>query len=136
MFDEEQVLYIAKQGKAKSWPYPKIFHELKDAGVMSHEVWIEEFKSIYKNGSQECVEPLPDGFHALKAANDFKEAAFQDALARRLRHETTYVEFLNDMAAAGVVSYNVDMATQTVTYTGRKEKDFFIQKVPPYTGEI
>src|SRR5690242_20278932 len=125
MFDEKQVLDIAKRGKAESWPYPKVFHELKKAGVQSHEVWVEDFRSIYKNGSQECLEPLPEGFHVLKTAHKFDEADFLEALSRRQNHETTYVEFLNDIAAAGVLFYIVDIDTQTVTYQGRDEKDFY-----------
>lgn len=134
MFDEKRVAQIAKQGKAESWPYPKIFHDLKEAGVVSHEVWIENFLSIYKSGSQEWIEPLPDDFHSLRAANDFKEVAIQEALIRRLNHETTYVEFLRDIATAGVMCYKVEMDSQRVTYKGRNENEFYIQQIPDYRG--
>src|SRR5438445_11549085 len=103
MFDEKQVLDIAKRGKAESWPYPKVFHYLKKAGVQSHEVWVEDFRPVYKSGSQTCPEPLPEGFHTLKTADDFSEAEFLEVLSRRLKHGLTYVEFLSGISEAGVL---------------------------------
>lgn len=132
MFDEERVAQIAKQGKAESWPYPKIFHDLKKAGVASHEVGVENFRSIYKNGSQEWIEPIPDGISPLNSAQNFEEKIVQEALLRRMNHETTYVEFLADIANAGVISYKVDMVTHTVTYKGRNENELYIQNIPDY----
>jgi uncharacterized protein YbcV (DUF1398 family) len=133
MLDEKQVLDIAERGKAESWSYPKVFRELKKAGVQSHEVWVENFKSIYKSGSQTCLEPLPEGFHTLKTSNDFNEVDFLEALSRRQNHETTYVKFLSDIAEAGVSSYIVDMEAQTVTYRDQDEKNCYIQNIPDYT---
>lgn len=130
LFDEKRVAQIAKRGKTESWPYPKVFHDLKEAGVTSHEVWIEAFKSIYKNGSQEWIEPIPDDFYPVETQDPFNETAVQHALIRHQNHETTYVEFLKNIAAAGVISYTVDMSAQTVTYKGRS--DFYIQHIPPY----
>lgn len=55
MFDEKRVAQIAKQGKAESWPYPKVFHDLKEAGVTAHEVWVEEMSAqtvTYKGRSE------------------------------------------------------------------------------------
>lgn len=136
MFDEKQVLNIVKLGKSQSWPYPKVFLALKEAGVILQEVWIEDFRSIYKNGSQEWMEPLPEGFRTLKTAGHFTKAAIQEALMRRQSQKTTYVEFLSDIAAAGVVYYAVDMDKQTVTYRGQHEQDFYIQNVHLYTEKI
>lgn len=131
MFDEKRVAHIAKQGKAESWPYPKVFHALKEAGVISHEVSVEDFRSIYSDGSHEWPEPVPEEFQPLKIASQFSEEAVQEALKRRINHETTYVEFLGNIAAAGVVSYKVDMESQTVTYKDRDGKDSFVQNIPP-----
>lgn len=132
MFDEKSVAKIAQQGKAESWPYPKIFHDLKKAGITSHQVWIEHFRSIYKNGSQEWIEPIPDDFSSLKSGQNFEGTIVHEALLRRMNHEITYVEFLAAIATAGVISYKVDMATQTITYKGRNENEFYIQNVPAY----
>lgn len=133
MFDEKRVAQIAKQGKAESWPYPKVFSDLKKAGVTSQEVWVETFQSIYKNGVQEWIEPVPEDFRSLNSAENFDETAVEQAILRRINHETTYVEFLRDIAAAGVVFYKVDMPTRTVTYKGRNERSFYVQNVPDYT---
>ena len=135
MFDEKRVAQIAKQGKAESWPYPKIFSALKEAGVTSQEVGVENFRSIYKNGDQEWIEPIPDDFSTLQSAEKCDKTSVEQALLRRINHETSYVEFLGAIAAAGVVSYKVDMSTHTVTYRDRNEQGFYVQNVPDYREE-
>ena len=132
MFDEKRIAQIVRDAAAEKWPYPKTFYALKEAGVSSYEVWIEDFRSVFKSASQEWEGPIPIGFQPSEAASDFSQAAVQNALKSHQRGETTYVEFLKKMTTAGVVSYKVDMPSCSLIYRGRNDADFYTENVPPY----
>jgi uncharacterized protein YbcV (DUF1398 family) len=48
----------------------------------------------------------------------FSELFLKKALESRRLKKTSYSEFLQQIAKAGVISYQVDMRTNTVTYSG------------------
>jgi len=131
MLDTEKLAFITKRSKAEFWPYPQTFEALKGAGVKTHEVWVENFYSLYKNGSEEWVEPALPDFRPLKSTEEYNEEAFLKALARRINKETTYVGFLTEIAAAGIFYYKVDMDSRTVTYWNKDHTKSYVQHVPP-----
>lgn len=130
MFDPKIIAQIAKQSKAEKWPYPKKFEALKKASVESYQVTLENFQIQYKSDSQDWLEPTPEDTPILIIAEAFDKEAVREAITHHVRQQTPYSEFLKDIAAAGVISYVVDMESRSVTYQGKNEKDFHVENVP------
>lgn len=118
------------QSKKEEWPYPKLFQALKEAGVILYTVKIADFDSVYHGSFGIWNEPVPEGFRKVAISTQFNKLSLVDALNRRMKKEITFVEFLNEVAAAGVDHYVVTMADRTVIYYGINADDFYTQHVP------
>jgi len=120
---------IAERGKREQWPYPRIFDALKNAGVESYAVEVSNRRIVHHGGDVEWVEPSPPEAVTLPIADRFDEDALKLALRRVQEKKTDYIEFLREIADAGVGSYRVDMKTRTVTYAGRAGEEH-VENVP------
>ena len=60
----------------------------------------------------------------------FDPVAFKVALTRAQKQESTYSQFLAEIAAAGIHWYRVDMAPRTVTYHGEDKRKKIVEPVP------
>ena len=120
MFNPTQIEKILSESKTQKWPYPKIFDALKEAGVEFYEVDVSTYNITYYGSGKTWQEPAPKGFVVISIDNNFDVKEIQAALERNRRKETTYVQFLQGIARAGVGAYRVDMAERTVTYKGLK----------------
>lgn len=119
---------IAERGKREQWPYPRIFDALKDAGVESYDVEVSHHRIVHHGGGAEWVEPSPEAV-TLPIADRFDEDALKLALRRVQEKKTDYLQFLREIADAGVRSYRVDMRSRTVSYRGAPGEEH-VENVP------
>ena len=126
---------IAERGKREHWPYPRIFDALKDAGAESYDVEVSHHRIVHRGGGSQWVEPVPTGWTTLPIADRYDESALNLALRRVQEKKTDYLQFLREIADAGIRSYRVDMKSRTVTYSGRPGEEH-VENVPPSMAAI
>jgi uncharacterized protein YbcV (DUF1398 family) len=129
MISLEKIKEIYQEAADKKWPYPYLFNSLKSIGVERYETNVLTHEIKYVGGGAAFVDKAPEGFTPLKAAEKFDLEALKAALGRVQRQETNYIQFLTEIAAAGVAFYRVDMRPRTVTYHG-PGKDKLVETVP------
>lgn len=124
---------ILQDAKNNKWPYPKTFEMLKDAGVEEYDVqFIEKFDAHYKGDFGVLQEPTPVGYIVPLHVGNFSQEAIKTALKNHIAGKRNYVEFLLDMADAGVTHYKVSMKDRTVTYYGENVNNFHQEIVPQW----
>jgi uncharacterized protein YbcV (DUF1398 family) len=128
--NESDLQKVYQQAREKKWKYPQLFDALKGIGVECYEVDVPFNKISYLGGATTIVHPSPDGFQRL-AVGPFNAAAFKAALTRAQNQETTYPEFLKEIAAASIAFYRVDMEMRSVTYFGKDRTQQIVEPVPP-----
>src|SRR5437762_11658666 len=108
---------ILRESRESNWPYPKRFAALKNAGVILQTVrFIDDFDSAYEGDFGIWQEPVPAGYTFPDLSEHFLQEGIKNALAERAQGKTTYLEFLDALAAQGVSHYKADMKNNTVTY--------------------
>lgn len=127
--NEEVIQQIYKDAREKKWTYPQLFEALKAAGIDRYEVDVLRFEIKYVGGKTSIVHPAPADFKPL-TLGAFDKAAFKIALTRSQKQESTYPQFLTEIAAAGIKWYRVDMAPRTVTYHGEDKRKKIVEPVP------
>lgn len=126
-----QIQSIVQESKRDNWSYPKRFAILKAAGVVSHKVhFIDSFDSVYEGDFGMWQEPVHDGYTSPDLSDTFSEENIKSALLERAQGKTTYLEFLDALAASGVSHYKAEMKNNTVTYFNENENQFYQQQVP------
>lgn len=123
MTNTEKIAEIRRRAKSEQWDYPKHFNALKDAGVTSYHVDVaSEATTFFLNSDtwQELISPR----EPLHIAPRFDQDKLKKALARHQNKETTYEQFLAEIAQAGVKSYVVTFDTRKVTYKGASGEKF------------
>jgi uncharacterized protein YbcV (DUF1398 family) len=116
MLDKERIKEIATVSKEEKWEYPGIFNTLKDAGVEYYETNVRDHTIVYSGDGDHFIEDPAENSVGLSIAEIFSPDKVKAAIARNQNKETDYVQFLREIAAAGVQSYRVDMTARTVTY--------------------
>ncbi len=127
--NRHQVEETIKRARSEKWEYPKLFNALKACGVASYDVDVATHHIVYHGGGQSFTD-APQEFHPLAVSSHFSAGKFKEALAKHQAEKTPYLEFLKDIAAAGIHAYTVDMATRTIAYRGRKSGEEILEKVP------
>ncbi len=120
---------ILAQAAAEKWSYPKVFDALKAAGVQSYDVRVAQHEIIYHSADGNFREGPPSDFKPSPAADQFNQEGVIAAIRRTQRKETTYPQFLQEIAAAGTHTYRVDMAERSVSYHGAHGEKY-VEKVP------
>lgn len=121
---------ILKEAKQNTWPYPKTFEELKKSGVKLYTVNLDNYKAVYTGTFGVWNEPIPDGVEKYTISGSFSKEGIRDAIIRHAQKETTFAEFLNDIANCGVSHYKVDMDKRLVTYYSKDESNKYAEEVP------
>ncbi len=129
MFELDQINAVQQRAVAESWPYHYLFNSLKALGVERYEVNVLTHETKFVGMGASLLAPVPDGFRTLTVGEAYNEDALKKAIARSQAKESTYEEFLAEIAAAGVAFYRVDMKPRTVTYHGAGGKKL-VEKVP------
>jgi uncharacterized protein YbcV (DUF1398 family) len=130
MFDLNTIHDIDKKALENGWTYPMMFEALKSAGIERYETNVLKHEIKYVGGGGSVTMPAPEGFTPLTAAARFDALAVALAIERIQKRETTYPEFLGELAAAGCAFYRVDMRPRTITYHGPTPQDKLVEKVP------
>lgn len=130
--DEASLQQVYKKAAENKWLYPRLFDALKDIGVERYDVDVLKFEITYVGSDTAITHPAPPGFtpHAL---GTFDAAVFKTALARAQKQETSYPQFLAEIAAAGIARYRVEMNTRTVAYHGKSPGETIVEPVPSTT---
>jgi uncharacterized protein YbcV (DUF1398 family) len=117
------------RARAQRWTYPQLFDFLKDSGVTGYETVVGKHEITYVSATEKYVAPPPPGFAPAVPAALFNVAEIKKAILRAQRRETTYTQFLAEIAAAGVHRYRVDMAARQIDYKGAKG-EIYVEKIP------
>ncbi len=131
MLDIESINRVYKEAAEKQWSYPYLFNSLKSIGIERYEVNVLTHEIKYVGGGTSLLGPKPQGadYKPLKAGPKYDEPALKLAIKRSQERAITYPQFLEEIAAAGIAFYRVDMGPRTVTYHG-PGKDKLVEKVP------
>jgi uncharacterized protein YbcV (DUF1398 family) len=132
MENGSKIFAIAKESKEQKWPFPKTFEELKNAGVLSYQVEIENCDRIYTTSAGKVFEAKPEGFQTLKIADSFSKQDIIDSLQRVREKKTDYFGFLKDIAASGVHHYIVNMNDRSVIYFNKTGSQSHKEYVPEW----
>src|SRR4051812_14141189 len=100
MFDQATISGLYKESAEKGWSYPQLFDALKKIGIERYEVSVLKHEIKYVGEGTSFVASPPGEFPPLIAGKKFDLAALKTALARVQRNETTYEQFLAEIAAA------------------------------------
>ncbi len=128
--NDQMIKQVYQQAIENKWIYPQLFDALKQIGIERYEVDVLKHEIKYVGGNTSIVHPAPSGFKLLPLGK-FDAAAFKTALTRSQKQESTYEQFLVEIAAAGVQFYRVDMGLRRVTYHGEDRRNKIIEPVPP-----
>lgn len=128
MITLDDIQKIQQRADVEKWSYPYLFNSLKAAGVERYEVNVLTHETRFVGGGTSVIQPAPADFRPL-TAGAYDLDALQAALARVQTRETTYAEFLAEIAAAGVSFYRVDMKPRKITYHGPKPYKY-VETIP------
>ena len=133
MFDLAKIKALDERALAEKWPYPYLFNSLKALGIERYEVNVLTHETRYVGEGTSIVKGPPPDFMPLSVGEKFDTDRLKLALGRVQRRETTYAQFLAEIAAAGVSFYRVDMLPRTVTYHGVGRNNKHVENVPETT---
>lgn len=129
----EIIKNILKEATINKWPYPKTFQLLNNNGLQSYEVYFADFYKARFTGVFGCfVEDCLDGYKKIQSNKNFNPEGIKSAIFNHITKQTSYLDFLNDIAAQGATHYKVNMKQRTVTYFNADETDSYIEYVPEY----
>jgi uncharacterized protein YbcV (DUF1398 family) len=130
-FPPPQLPSLIERGKAGAMPFPVLFDRLAELGVHHYTADLTDLTIVYYSaaGLQYKEEDTPAGVNN-RVAPALDGAAVRIALQRRQKGESSYEGFCKEMAAAGVVGYEVDMESRKVTYKGLQAGQQHVESVP------
>jgi uncharacterized protein YbcV (DUF1398 family) len=134
MMDPNYIQALLRRSGSEQWSYPKLFDALKHGGVEYYVADVDRQRIVYYGGKSLYEQRLASGGDMLSIAPEFNKDALLQAITRNQRKESTYVEFLKEIAAAGIGRYRVDMHDRTVTYS-HTPTEIHVEPVPPYKPE-
>ncbi len=123
----ETIIMHAKKTKQ---PYPITFQQLKEAGVEMYEIYLETYENAYRGTFGTWSENPPEGYSPLAIADRFSRDEVIVSLRRHQAGQTTFIEWLYEMAQAGVSHYRVFMDKRTVAYYDASESNIHEEFVP------
>ncbi|WP_127582155.1 DUF1398 family protein [Paenibacillus koleovorans] len=132
MMNVEQVKQISENSKREKWPYPRTFQAFREAGVVSYRNMLADHTTVFFGGDGTSYEEMaPEGAGpGLAVADMYDGEAVRRDLAHHQQHRTPYVEFVQDMARAGVRYYEVNMERRVVIYTSGRAGESYTEDVP------
>ena len=127
-----KILEMIVKAKNEDWPFPKTFNALQELGVLTYSVsWQEGYHSIMTINTGEILEEdNPDWFTPPVMNAIYSEDAARKALKIHQLGETNFLQWIHDMAYAGVTSYLVTMGDRTVVYYNHDKTKLFLEMVP------
>lgn len=124
---------LLNKSKQEQWPYPKTFQTLKNVGVEYYTVCLlNGYDAIYEGSFGAWREATTSDGPYFVIENDFYVEELRDAIKKHAQKKTSFLEFLDDIAAAGVAYYEVDMRTSTITYFNSNSSQSYQEIVPSW----
>ncbi len=129
---KSKIIDIMSMAKKEHWPFPKTFNMLKNAGVLTYSVsWLKGYRANIRIISGDSIkESDPEWFIQPNVNPIYSEANAKYALRIHQDGKTTFLEWIHDMANAGVTNYIVNMDKRTVIYYNREQTESFVEAIP------
>lgn len=127
MLSEKNLKDLLIRSAQEQWAYPKVFDALKDIGVEHYETNVILQQVTYSGNGKNYLEKV--SAEMITPSVDFTVAEIQAAIRRTQAKQTNYVQFLQEIAQAGVWNYRVDIDERTVSYMG-KNGEKYVENVP------
>jgi uncharacterized protein YbcV (DUF1398 family) len=114
--------------------YPLYVQHLLNAGVASYSFDVAtRVKRVFSDTGDSFE--LAGSTTRIVCNNEFNESNLREALRRSVAGVTNYTQFLEEIASAGVHSYNADLKNNLVTYYGKDKSKFFGDPIPAVKRE-
>jgi uncharacterized protein YbcV (DUF1398 family) len=111
--------------------YPEAFEALKTAGVERYSCELtHRYTSVYEGTFGKWEQNDIEDYQPLKTSEIFCAQMIKEAIMNRAHGKTSFVEFLQDIAQAGVSHYAVDMKTRELKYYNPSEAQYHSEIVP------
>lgn len=123
------ILEIAENSRKEKWHFLQTFSAFKKEGLISYLVDFTNNKIIYQLPNQSFEESIPELNHCLSVNSQFNSKGVDYALELRFADKISYLQFLDEIAKAGIEKYRVDTASNTVNYLGISG-ECYVQKIP------
>jgi uncharacterized protein YbcV (DUF1398 family) len=129
LFNLSEVKEIVDRAKREGWAFQKTFQVLKDAGVTRYRTMISNQEATYVGPEGKYVASPMGNIKGQQVADSFNGRAVQEAIVRHQENQTSYDEFLAELARAGVEFYEVYTDTGAIHYTTGNPLEAFVQPV-------
>src|SRR5438477_3249350 len=102
--DPEHIRLLLRRSTTEQWSYPQFFDALKRAGVDYYLANVERRRVTYFGGKNLWEERFGSAADPLTIAPALNREGMLQAITRNQNKETTYPQFLEELAAAGITS--------------------------------
>lgn len=115
-----------------SMPFPEYFKALKALGMKRYTVTLSPFTCLFetKDGETFLEKDKPEYDVVKSVAAEWKQDDFIIALRRTQSGQTGYLEFLQEIGAAGTHHYTVDFAGYKCIYESTDGKNGYSEEIP------
>lgn len=126
---KEQINNIRQQAGASGcvYSFPWVYKSLKEIGITSYAVDIKSGKAVISHKEEKLEEQAPEKNFVFGAFNIEQIVA---ALQKHQKGETSYDEWLQEVARAGVFRYVVTMAQDMVIYLDQNNTQAYVEPIP------
>lgn len=129
MLSLDEIEQIRNMAAKEKWGFPRIFAALKAAGVTGYQVDVATHATTFECDTGETILEQAQG-HRLTVVDTFIAEQVRAAIEQHQRQATSYEQFLVDIAAAGVASYQVNMQQRTISYYAQNHLAQYVEKIP------
>jgi len=128
MFTLEQIK--AAHAKVKSGAdFPSYIQELIALGLIEYTHFVSDGHTVYSGKNKYTIQSDAK-YPALTISNEAIISKLKQDLKEHQQGQTTYLQFCELAAAAGVEKWAVDMTAMTCTYYDKAGTNMFTEKIP------
>lgn len=121
--------YRQAQERSAGEKYPVYVKNLKEIGVKSYEVSVaDHLTRVYGNEGDPL--DVPGNVPATVCSDTYYEPHLKAALMSNQTGLTSYPQFMNEIAEAGIHHYVADLDNMKVTYYGKNPENKYEEKIP------
>jgi len=126
---KEQINNIRQQAVESGhvFPFPWIYKSFKNLGIVSCSIDLESGKTIFIHPEVKLEEQAPEKNFIF---GSFNSEQIVSALQKHQKGETSYDEWLDEMARAGVHRYIVTMPNDIVIYLDQHNTQAHVESIP------
>ena len=114
--------------------FPEYFKALKALGMKRYTVTLSPFSCLYETTDGETfLEKDKPNYDVVKSVSaDWKQDDFIKALRRTQSGQTRYLEFLQEIGAAGAHHYTVDFVGYKCVYESADGQNGYSEDIPSH----